>query len=150
MSRDDRPEPDLPSALTEHAGYLAVVMGQMSQAKFEVAMASLDLRPVHYDYLATLGEAGPTAQKDLARLLEVEPARIVALTDELETRSLVQRTVDPTDRRRNLVSLTRSGRTLLAKAARLATAVERDLLSALPAADQRSLRDLLQRAIGLK
>jgi DNA-binding MarR family transcriptional regulator len=144
-----RDAPALPLALTEHVGYLSVVMGQRSQARFELAMAKLDLRPVHFDYLATLAGAGPMAQKDLARLLELDAARIVALTDELEMRDLVERTVDSADRRRNLVSLTRSGRGLTTRAARLAADVEAELLSRLSTADGDHLRTLLQRALEL-
>jgi DNA-binding MarR family transcriptional regulator len=141
--------PELPEALTGHAGYLGVVMGQRSQERFEVAMATLDLRPVHYDFLASLGENGPLAQKDLARLLEVDAARIVALTDELQARGLVDRSVDARDRRRNLVSLTRAGRTLTAKAQRLSSAVEEDLLARLSAAERAELRALLRKALDL-
>ena len=149
MAIGERVEPGLPSALTQHVGYLSVVMGQLSQGRFEEAMATLDLRPVHYDYLVTLAEAGPTAQKDLARLVEVDAARVVALTDELEERMLVQRTVDPADRRRNLVSLTRAGRSLVTKAARLAATVERELLANLTVTEQATLRGLLQKATDL-
>lgn len=141
--------PELPTALTGHAGFLGVVMGQRSQERFEVAMATLDLRPVHFDYLASLAESGPLAQKDLARLLEVDAARIVALTDELQARDLVDRSVDARDRRRNLVSLTRTGRALTTKAQRLATAVEADLLSRLSPAERADLRALLRKALDL-
>lgn len=141
--------PKLPEALTGHVGYLGVVLGQRSQARFEEAMARLGIRPVHYDYLATLAEGGPMAQKDLARLVEVDAARIVSLTDELESRGLVDRAVDPADRRRNLVSLTRDGRALFARAQKVAARVENDLLASLTTAERDSLRRLLRLALDL-
>ncbi|MDQ1308011.1 MAG: hypothetical protein QG671_3845 [Actinomycetota bacterium] len=140
----------LPVALTGHVGYLAVVMGQRSQARFEVAMEAFELRPVHYDYLASLGEHGAASQRELADLLEVDAARVVSLTDALEQRGLVTRTVDPADRRRNLLTLTADGRRLLAKATKAATRVEHDLLAGLTAAEQDSLRGLLQRALSIR
>jgi MarR family transcriptional regulator, lower aerobic nicotinate degradation pathway regulator len=139
----------LPTALTGHAGYLGVVMGQRSQEKFEVAMATLDLRPVHYDVLATLAERGPMAQRQLADLLDIDPGRVVALIDDLEARGLVARTVDPDDRRRNLLTLTKDGRSLTMRAARLAVAVEKDLLEALDESERVRLRALLQKALSL-
>ncbi len=139
----------LPTALTGHAGYLGVVMGQRSQERFEVAMATLDLRPVHYDVLASLAERGPMAQRQLADLLDIDAARVVALIDELEARGLVARTVDPDDRRRNLLSLTKDGRSLTVRAARLAAAVEKDLLQALDESERVRLRALLQKALSL-
>ena len=141
--------PELPSALTDHVGYLSVVMGQRSQGLFEAAMAPLGLRPVLYDYLAALADAGAKSQRDVARLLEIDAARIVGLTDELESAGLVQRTVDPGDRRRNLLSLTRSGRALYAKATKVAAGVEGDLLSSLTPAERVQLRRLLRGALGL-
>jgi DNA-binding MarR family transcriptional regulator len=141
--------PELPPTLTTHVGYLSVVIGQRSQGLFEAAMEPLGLRPVLYDYLAALAEDGATSQKALARMLEIDAARIVSLTDELEGRGLVQRTVDSTDRRRNVISLTRSGRALYGRASKVATKVEKELLAALPPADQSVLRQLLRKALGL-
>jgi DNA-binding MarR family transcriptional regulator len=137
----------LPTALTDHVGYLSVVMGQRSQERFERAMATLELRPVHYDFLAVLAESGPMTQKQLADLLKIDAARIVSLTDELQQRGLVERAVDPRDRRRNLLSLTKDGRATTTKAARLGRSVEKDLLSQLSATDQADLRRLLRRAL---
>jgi DNA-binding MarR family transcriptional regulator len=141
--------PDLPPALTTHVGYLSVVMGQRSQGLFEDAMEPLGLRPILFDYLAALADGGPRSQRELARLLEIDAARIVSLTDELESRSLVERAVDASDRRRNLVSLTRQGRSLYARAAKVATKVEGELLSSLSSHDQDRLRQLLRTALGL-
>jgi len=123
------------------------VMGQRSQDRFEQAIAALDLRPIQYDYLATLSASGPMAQNQLAALLEVDAARIVSLTDELQARGLAERTVDLNDRRRNLLSLTRSGRALNAKAAKLATVVEEALLSRLDPHERDQLRTLLRKAL---
>jgi len=141
--------PELPPALITHVGYLSVVLGQRSQALFEAAMEPLDLRPVLFDYLAALSDDGPRSQRDLARLLEMDAARIVALTDELEGRRLIQRTVDTSDRRRNLITVTRDGRTLFARAAKAAAKVEAELLAPLTAADGDRLRRLLRTALGL-
>jgi DNA-binding MarR family transcriptional regulator len=140
---------ELPDALTHHVGYLSVVMGQRSQALFEAAMEPLGLRPILYDYLAALADSGARSQRALARLLEIDAARVVGLTDELETNGLVQRTVDPADRRRNLISLTRAGRTLFGRASKVASRIEGELLASLTSTDQAALRRLLRAALGL-
>ena len=139
----------LPSALTEHAGYLAVATGHRARRLFEDAIAPLDLKPMHYDFLATLDEGGDISQRQLAQLLGFDPARIVALTDALAERGLVARTVDASDRRRNLVALTRQGRTLTRRVATIARDVEAELLSELSPAERNQLRVLLQRALKL-
>ena len=139
--------PALPQVLTQHAGYLAVLMGQRAQAAFETALQPLDLVPQQFDYLATVLEGGPVSQRELARTLNIDPARVVAVTDDLEGRGLVTRSVDPTDRRRNLVGLTRSGRALVGRASRAAVLVERELLRDLSAADKDRLRALLRTVV---
>lgn len=139
----------LPVALTHHAGYLAVRLGHESQRKFEMAMAELELRPVLYDFISTLGETGPCSQNDLASTLGVDAARIVALTDEMEKRGIALRTVDPEDRRRNLISLTKSGQALLNRAHRISKRVEAELLDSISTAEQETLRKLLRKTLGL-
>jgi len=141
------PEPEstaLPAALTEHVGYLAVLLGQRAQADFEAAIEPLGLVPGHYDYLATLREHGPTSQRHLATVLGLDPARVVALTDQLAERGLVTREVDPSDRRRNRITLTRAGTTLVKQVARIAAQVEAGLMAGLSRADQAELRRLLR------
>lgn len=136
---------DLPAALTEHLGYLGVVLGQRAQSAFERAIAPHDLVPAQYDYLAVLADLGPLSQRRVAAVLGVDPSRVVALTDELQERGLVSREVDPGDRRRNLVSLTRAGRSFTARIARLAAGVEKELVAGLTRAEQDELRRLLKR-----
>ena len=144
-----RPEPSLPAALTGHAGYLAVLLGQRAQQLFETSIAPLDLRPAAYDFLATVAEGGPLSQRELADTLRVDAARIVAMTDDLAARGLVARSVDPDDRRRNRVALTAAGKALTTRVRRLATKVEADLLTSLTADERAALRSLLQRSLGL-
>lgn len=135
----------LPTALTSHIGYLGILVGQRTQRDFEAAIAPLDLVPAQYDYLATLAEHGPQSQRALADVLDVDPARIVGLTDQLEGRGLVTRTTDPADRRRNLVGLTRKGISLTARAARIAADLEDEITADLSTRERTELRRLLQR-----
>ena len=144
-----RPEPSLPAALSGHAGYLAVLLGQRAQQLFESAIEPMDLRPSAYDFLATVAERGPLSQRELADTLRVDAARIVAMTDDLEARGLVARSVDPDDRRRNRVALTPDGRSTTTRVRRLAAKVEADLLGSLTADERATLRSLMQRSLGL-
>ena len=143
------PSAGRPTALTGHAGYLAVALGHHARKLFEDAIAPLDLKPMHYDFMATLAECGDVSQRQLAVKLGFDPARIVALTDALAERDLVARTVDASDRRRNLVTLTRKGKTLTRRVARIAQEVEAELLSDLSAEEREQLRILMRRALNL-
>lgn len=144
MVVDDTEAATLPAALTGHVGYLAVRLGQRAQAAFEEAILGLDLVPGHYDYLATLRELGPSSQREVADVLRLDPARVVAITDAMAARGLVTREVDPDDRRRNRITLTRSGTALVKQVAKLAARVESDLLTGLTTSEQAELRRLLR------
>lgn len=139
----------LPKALVGDAGYLSVRLGQISQKGFEKAMAGIGLRPPLYDFMSAIAQYGPLSQKALSKIINMDTAKIVALTDELEAINVVVRTTDPTDRRKNLVTFTKSGQGLLAKANRLAKNAESELLKPLSLKEQVTLRTLLRKTQGL-
>ena len=68
------------------------------------------LRSYHYRLLAALEEWGPASQAGLARSTSVDRSDVVAVLRELEERGFIDRTTDPTNRRRNIVSITPAGR----------------------------------------
>jgi DNA-binding MarR family transcriptional regulator len=60
--------------------------------------------------MTALDEAGPASQADLGRRTTIDRSDMVATLNELGDLGLLDRAPDPTDRRRNLVSLTPAGR----------------------------------------
>lgn len=143
-----RPRP-LPEVLSGDVGYLAVRLGQISKRGFEKAMAELGLRPPLFDFMTAIAEYGPLSQKDASDIVRMDTAKIVALTDELEAKKVVVRTADPTDRRKNLVSFTKSGQILFSKAMRIAKKTEGELTRKLTTKEQETLRNLLRKTQGL-
>jgi DNA-binding MarR family transcriptional regulator len=149
MQRPTNAANALPYALTGDAGYLAVRLGYDAQRRFEAAVSELDLRPAEYDYLSTVAEFGPLSQRDVATILSVDASRVVALTDSMQARGIVDRSTDPADRRRNLISLTPTGTALVQKARRVAQRAEAELLAPLNDAERETLRTLLRRVARL-
>ena len=135
----------LPSALTEHVGYLLVVLGKRAQRAFSDALEPAGLRPPHFDVLACLDQGGARSQTEIARALRVEPAHLVTLLDELERAGHVARTADPSDRRRYAVALTAAGAALTRRLKVTAGEVEAALVADLKVTEQAQLRRLLQR-----
>ena len=66
-----------------------------------------------------------------------------AFVDLLESKGLVQRRPDPTDRRRNVVEVTAGGRRALEQSRRASDEAEQTLLAPLSKADQARLRAAL-------
>ncbi len=136
---------DLPDALSNHIGYLLVRLGKHAQRLFSLEIGPLGLRPAHCDILLTLADRGALAQVEIANLLLIERAHLVALLDQLEGLGLVLRTPDRVDRRRHAVTLTPTGVETTARVAAIALKVEETLLDGLIAAERDLLRGALRR-----
>ena len=83
-------------------------------------------------YVGRLG--GGVRQKELATALSIEGPTLVRLLDNLERRGLIERREDETDRRARGIYLTRAGRELAVRVAKVGTEVQaRALAKASPA-----------------
>ena len=120
--------------------------------------ALVDLEHLHAEHLAPVGVSGrelgvlllldggdAESQQRTAGRLGVDRTTMVGLIDGLEDKGLVARRADAGDRRRNVVELTRDGRTALARAVRASDEAERQLLAELDTAESAQLRTLLSR-----
>jgi MarR family transcriptional regulator for hemolysin len=74
-------------------------------------------------------------QKELAASLSIEGPSLVRLLDNLERRGLIERREDETDRRARGIHLTRAGRDLAVRAARVGMSIQKRLLATVPAKD---------------
>ena len=111
------------------------------------AASGAGLRSYHYRLLAALEESGPTTQANLGRNASVDRSDVVNVLAELEPRGLVQRTVDPTNRRRNIVTITRAGRKQLRELDNVIDAVQDRVLEPLTQTERRQLAKLLRKLL---
>lgn len=93
--------------------------------------------------LASLADEGVASQAELSRRTGIDPSDVVAAVNDLEARRFVRRERDPGDARRNLVTLTRSGRTELARLDALVAAVQERFLAPLNESERRQLTRIL-------
>jgi DNA-binding MarR family transcriptional regulator len=106
------------------------------------------LEPGWYDVLATLRRAGPPYRmrpSEFSTTLMLTSSGTTKRLDRLEQAGLLARTPDPGDRRGTLITLTAAGHELLDTAIEAHVANEHGLLTALSAAEQRELADLLRK-----
>ncbi len=82
------------------------------------ACAAVDLSFARIKALQQLA-GGPMAMRVLAGRLGADPPYVTLISDDLEQRGLVQRSVHPTDRRAKLLTITPAGREVLARAERV-------------------------------
>lgn len=103
------------------------------------------LRSYHYRLLAALEEGGAASQAALGRSTGIDRSDVTAAVNELENRHLVGRSVDPDDRRRNIVEITPAGKKQLGVLDRLIAEVQEQVLAPLSATERRQFVKLIRR-----
>jgi MarR family transcriptional regulator, lower aerobic nicotinate degradation pathway regulator len=105
------------------------------------------LRGYHYRLLAALEQWGPASQADLGRDTGIDRSDVTAALSELEARKLVERRVDPGNKRRNIVTITPAGRREVDALDAVVGQVQDELLAPLSPAQRRQLVELLDRLL---
>jgi DNA-binding MarR family transcriptional regulator len=106
--------------------------------------AEYGLKPPQFFALQALDE--PVPMSSVANVLRCDRSAVTWITDRLEERGYVERRSDERDRRVKLLALTDEGRRVREEIrARLSTPPE--ALTRLSPAEQRTLRDLLRKAL---
>jgi DNA-binding MarR family transcriptional regulator len=110
-------------------------------------LAEFDLTPVMAHALDTLATGGETTMSAFADAMYCDASNATGLIDRLERRGLVVRETSEVDRRAKVVRLTREGSRLHKRVERHIRAEAPPPIDALSAADQRTLREILERAV---
>jgi DNA-binding MarR family transcriptional regulator len=125
--------------------FLLAQVGAHAAARFSERLREVDLSPSHAGILRILAATPAITQQALASALGTQPSRLVALVDELESKELVERQANESDRRRYALRLTEKGRSMLQAIGKIARAHQQELLAALSEEEQRRLSALLVR-----
>jgi len=134
--------PDRLRALTSWQANKVSVLGARLTGRHMPLSARSD-----FAVLAALEEYGELSQADLGRRLGLDRNEVSGIVTRLERGKHVDRHVDPGNRRRNVVSLTTSGKRYLEEIQQHADAAQDELLAGLSAAERRQLNDLLARLL---
>src|SRR3954463_4347336 len=120
----------------------------VSQRTRMLAIASeFDLTPGQLMALRSLDPGEPVPMRELAFKLSCDNSNVTGIVDRLEARGLVERRPAPEDRRVKMLVVTEHGADVRR---RLRERMEQppEALQALSAAEQRTLRDLMRKALG--
>lgn len=99
-----------------------------------------------FQILLTVTHDEPPTQAALAAHLGIDRTVLTYVLDDLVEAGLLERQVDPADRRVRRLAATATGRTLIADLETRVGAAERQILTGLTDAEQRALRSGLERA----
>jgi DNA-binding MarR family transcriptional regulator len=136
----------------QSVGFTVSSIGYAVARRFKEILAPFDLEPREFALLRAVAAAEGQSQQALSARLQIPPSRMVAFVDALEERGLLERRLNPNDRRTRALHLTEAGHDLLAQAFALAMGHERDLCAGLAPGERAQLLELLQRvasALGL-
>ncbi|MFD7323588.1 MarR family winged helix-turn-helix transcriptional regulator [Streptomyces sp. NPDC059875] len=110
-------------------------------------LAEEDARKWHYAVLASLDEYGSTSQAGLSRRTGIYRSDLVAVINELAERGHVERTPDPEDRRRNVITLTEQGGRHLERLDEVLAGAQDELMEPLSKLERELLTSLLERVL---
>jgi DNA-binding MarR family transcriptional regulator len=110
-------------------------------------LATAGSRGYHYRLLAALQEFGPASQAKLGRHTGMDRSDVVAAVNELAGRGLADRSPDPADGRRNIITITPAGTAHLRRLEELLDDVQNELLAPLSPAERQQLIHLLTRVL---
>jgi DNA-binding MarR family transcriptional regulator len=116
---------------TRRLGYLLKHAQQRLVTAAGPAMAPFGIDGRELAVLTVLAADVPLSQQEAAERLGVDRTTMVALTDALEAKGLVERRRSAEDRRKNLVQLTPAGQDCLQGAGKARDEVEREFLAPL-------------------
>lgn len=112
------------------------------------AIAEFDITPQMAHALHVIPEADSLTMSELANELSCDASNITGVVDRLQARGLAERKLSSEDRRVKCVILTAAGKRLRKRIDERFD-VPPPAIAALPLADQRALRDILERALAL-
>ena len=126
------------------AGYLLLKAGHYIGSEFDAVLTTLGLTGREFLVLSFVRAADGLSQQALAARLGLDPTLVVGLVDGLEDRSLMTRSKDPADRRRNVLALTAEGTAVHDAAVAAAGRAEEAFLDPLTPRQRTELRTALR------
>ncbi len=149
LSLEMNPPPTLkpparpPRELVKSTGFLLKRLGFAIKERSVQAFEERGANPYQHGVLCSLSERRAETQTQIAEALGYDKSWLVGLLDELEEDGLIERKADPSDRRRNVVTLRPEGEARLKEFREVSKQVEDEFLAPLTAAERTQLHELL-------
>jgi len=141
----DRPVAEPALSLPTQLGMLLRAAHARAARQGNEALRPLGIETRHLGVLLVLDRRGALSQTRIGEELHADKSAMGRTVDDLERLGAAVRRADPADRRARQVSLTPDGERLVARAKVLAAEAAEGIFNAIEPAEQRVLRDLLNR-----
>lgn len=135
-----------PLALDAFLPYrLSVLANSVSRAIARLYAERFDLTIPEWRVMAVLGSCAPLSANQVAERTAMDKVRVSRAVARLMRSGRLDRSPDAADRRRSLLRLSKHGNDIYREIVPLARAVERKLVTALDAGEQRTLDDMMRK-----
>lgn len=137
------PEKSISNELVDNVlGFIGVLSTTVRNVKYSFEVAS-EVNPHELMVLSELSKNGPMRVKDIvSQLVGVSPSTLTRILDRLEDEGLVQRALNPVDRRSFRVTLTERGNQIVEDYTEHLEQVVRSMLKPLTPAERMMLAEL--------
>src|SRR5882757_3867410 len=139
----ENPSEETPARWESLPSWLLAQTANHAQRLVGDGFSAVRARGYHYRLLATLEEFGPASQAALGRRSGIHLSDMVATINELADRKLVERAPDPSDRRRNIISLTAAGKRQLRRLEKQLAETQDELMAPLSPEERQRFTALL-------
>jgi MarR family transcriptional regulator, lower aerobic nicotinate degradation pathway regulator len=141
-------EQQTPTALTQLPSWLLTQSAAQASRIVTESFGAVGARTYHFRLLATLVEFGPASQAALGRHSSIDRSDVVAALNELEADGYVERSPDPADARRNIITITTAGKRQYKRLTTLVGKVQEEIFAPLSATDRARLTTILTKLLG--
>ncbi|SCE77232.1 transcriptional regulator, MarR family [Micromonospora coriariae] len=129
-------------AISSTTGYLLLKLANLASVRMEQVLQPYRLRGRDLRVLAFVQD-GEVSQRDLCRQTGLDRTTMVAVIDDLERNGYVRRDRSPSDRRRQVISVTADGHTALSEALKAVRRTEDNFLASLSEDERRQFHHQL-------
>ena len=137
----------IPISLANSAGFLLNRAAKIIHDINEQALAPLKLSPRDVGMLLMIASEGPLSQQAIGKKHSIDRTTVVQIIDSLESRDLVTRVTNQSDRRSNSLYITPRGKKTLSQAMKLLNKQQELFLQPISEDEWRQLRISLARLI---
>jgi DNA-binding MarR family transcriptional regulator len=130
---------------THRVAQMLAQMGALAAGRFANRIAELEVTPAHAAVLRVVATEPGRSQQSLSVILGMQPARLTALLDDLETRGLIERRRHEKDHRLFALYLTAAGQQFMGRLAAAGAEHERDITGVLEDDERRQLGVILEK-----
>ncbi len=123
-------------------GYTLSKIAEQMDCMFSERLSAYQIDARDYGILSIVFNQPKLTQKEIGEKIVVDRTTMVQLIDSLEKKQLITRESNPSDRRQNLITITKKGQEIVKKMWVELEHVEREVISTLPAVQKEILAQI--------